>query len=147
MVDITKSIEWEMGHRIPNHESKCRNPHGHRYRMELTISGELSIVAGDSSEGMVLDFKFMKKCMEERIHDILDHGFMIYEKDRIWSDFFNTHAEEKYKVLQVQFIPTVENIAKWCYEQLQDCFPNTLTIKNIRIFETPSSWADYRPDD
>jgi 6-pyruvoyltetrahydropterin/6-carboxytetrahydropterin synthase len=41
MTEVTKIVEWDMGHRVPNHKSKCRNPHGHRYRLEVTIGGPL----------------------------------------------------------------------------------------------------------
>lgn len=142
MIQITKIIEWDMGHRVPNHKSKCRNPHGHRYRMELTISGPLIDTDGNSSEGMVFDFGDIKRIMTERVHDILDHGFMIYEND--W-EMKDSLANDTWKVIVVDFIPTAENISKWCYEQMKDEFPTGITIQRVRIFETPNSWADYIP--
>ena len=144
MIHITRRIEWDMGHRVPNHKSKCRNPHGHRYRMELTLSGSVNQNVGDSSEGMVLDFGDVKKIMMERIHDVLDHGFMIYEKDHILSSFFEANTEERFKVIKVPFIPTVENISCWCYSRLCPFLPQGIRIYNLRVYETPNSWADYR---
>ena len=81
MVSVTKVIEWDMGHRVPNHKHKCANPHGHRYRLELTVSGLVSEEKGSSSEGMVVDFSEIKQAMMDRIHDPLDHCFMAYEDD------------------------------------------------------------------
>ncbi len=146
MVRVTKIIEWDMGHRVPNHKSKCRNPHGHRYRLELTLQGKLIARAGDSSEGMVFDFGDIKKLMTEKIHDVVDHGFMLYEGDDQLRAFFDSEAGSAFKYLVVPFIPTAENIAKWCYDELKDCFPNGVEIANCRVFETPNSWADFNPE-
>ena len=147
MIQVTKIIEWDMGHRVPNHKSKCRNPHGHRYRLELTVGGPLINKAGDSSEGMVFDFGDIKKYMMKNVHDVLDHGFMVYHEDRILVDFFEQHPQEGFRFIKVPFIPTAEEIARWCYEQLRACFPPGIQITNVRIFETPNSWADYVPQD
>jgi 6-pyruvoyltetrahydropterin/6-carboxytetrahydropterin synthase len=85
--------------------------------------------------------------MTQRIHDMVDHGFMIYEDDRELLDLFCSEAAAGFKHIIAPFIPTAENIAKWCYNQLKDAFPHGVTIANCRIFETPNSWADYRPDE
>ena len=146
MIYITRKIEWDMGHRVPNHKSKCRNPHGHRYLMELTLSGSINQSVGDSSEGMILDFGDIKKIMMEKIHNVLDHGFMVYEKDNILLTFFEANKEEKFKVIKVPFIPTVENVSSWCYEELCSVLPKNIWIYNVRVYETPNSWADYRPN-
>ncbi|MFT5129377.1 MAG: 6-pyruvoyltetrahydropterin/6-carboxytetrahydropterin synthase [Rhodothermales bacterium] len=144
MISITKVVEWDMGHRVPNHKSKCRNPHGHRYRLELTIAGEVDTTAGASSEGMVVDFGDVKSVMMTRVHDVLDHGFMYYEHDPVMSGFFAT-CGESFQAIPVDFIPTAENLARWCGEQLHEAFGPGVIIENVRVFETPNSWADYRP--
>ncbi len=147
MIEVTKIVEWDMGHRVPNHKSKCRNLHGHRYRLELTVSGDIDETEGASSEGMVLDFGDVKRVMMERVHDVLDHGFMFYEKDELLDHLFREHAPDGgFNHLAVPFIPTAENIAVWCYRQLRDAFPPGIHIAKVRIYETPNSWADYRPE-
>ncbi len=146
MIQVTKIVEWDMGHRVPNHRSKCRNPHGHRYRLEVTVRGQLVKERGSSAQGMIIDFADVKQAMLERIHDVVDHGYMVYEDDDVMRSFFEENQSENFRVLVVPFVPTAENIAKWCYEQLQDAFPANVSIANCRIFETPNSWADYHPD-
>lgn len=147
MIQVTKVVEWDMGHRVPNHRSKCRNPHGHRYRLELTVAGDLVQEPGASSEGMVFDFGDIKQLMMQHVHDVVDHGFMVYEGDRILRAFFDHNAEQSFRVLVVPFIPTAENIARWCYEQLRGRFPPGVQIVLARVYETPNSWADCRPDE
>lgn len=145
MIEITKIIEFDMGHRVPNHKSKCRNPHGHRYRMELTVRGRLVAQNGASSEGMIIDFADVKRHMMERVHDVVDHGFMVYEKDQVMRQFFDGNADRDFRFIVVPFVPTAENISQWCYEQLAPCFPPDIDIVRVRIYESPNSWADYCP--
>lgn len=146
MFEVTKTIEWDMGHRIPNHQSVCRSPHGHRYRLELTVGGERIARAGDSEEGMVVDFGVIKQATKTRIHDVLDHGFMVSTEDTIMTDFFAAHTDAGFRIIQVPFVPTVENICFWCFQQLEPVFQPPLAIRRVRVYETPSSWADYLPD-
>ena len=84
---VTKQFEWCMGHRVLNHKSKCKNLHGHHYRAEVTLSGDLVSREGNSSEGMVIDFGDIKEVFMKHIHEILDHGFMVWEKDQSLKDF------------------------------------------------------------
>lgn len=142
---ITRIIEWDMGHRVPNHKSKCRNPHGHRYRLELTITGDLVNTPGDSAEGMVHDFGDVKQAMVEHIHDVLDHGFMLAEEDHHLIASLQ-QCNQDFRLIIVPFIPTAERIAQWCFEQLLDVFPASMQISRVRLFETPNSWADYIPN-
>ena len=58
---ISKIIQWDMGHRIANHRSICKGLHGHRYKAEICVSGELISKNDISEEGMVMDFSDIKK--------------------------------------------------------------------------------------
>ena len=53
---ITRRLEFDAGHRIPHLKSQCRHLHGHRYALEVTLSGEIIQVEGVSEQGMVMDF-------------------------------------------------------------------------------------------
>ena len=142
MFEITKEIQWDMGHRVAKHRNKCAHPHGHRYQLQLTIRGELHTESSDPSEGMVHDFCDVKSIMLRRVHDPLDHGFMICEDDHAMVEAF---AGQDFKVIVVPFVPTAENIACWCYQQLKDCLPARVQIARCRVYETPHSWADFYP--
>src|SRR5690606_1015685 len=65
--DVTRRLEWDMGHRVPEHGGKCRTPHGHRYAAEVTIHGPLG------REGFVLDFGEIKAKLGAWIDENLDH--------------------------------------------------------------------------
>lgn len=138
---VSKQIEWDMGHRVMNHDSKCKNIHGHRYRAEIIMEGKLVKQAGSSSEGMVVDFGDIKRIATSNIHDVLDHGFMIWDKDKILIDFFSDNIDLKHVI--VPFTTTAENISTWIFRQLDplfvDTFGNGLRLYSIKLWETPKS--------
>lgn len=133
---ITKEIEFDAGHRVPLHASKCRNPHGHRYRVQAGIEGEL-ITEGPES-GMVRDFSIVKELLTEHVHDIYDHGFIVHKSDKDIIDLFNTLD---YKIIVVDWYPTAECLAKNIYWRIKTYLP---TLQFIRIWETPTSMAEYK---
>lgn len=134
--EIQKEIEFDAGHRVPLHASKCRNPHGHRYRVVATIKGEL--ITEGSESGMVRDFSIVKELLEEFVHDVYDHGFIIAESD---IDLRMAMAIDDWKVIVVPFYPTAECLAKKIYDDLKENgLPN---IVRIDVWETPTSVASY----
>lgn len=150
--NISKEIQFDAGHRVPNHKSKCRNPHGHRYRVVVHCSGRIIETPGSSDEGMLVDFSDLKSLMEEKIHDVLDHGFIVYVKDAVMSDALlkgscSGSEPVEWKLIFFPYIPTAENIARWCWDQLYDdiaqTFQRELELIMIEVWETPTSCAYY----
>jgi 6-pyruvoyltetrahydropterin/6-carboxytetrahydropterin synthase len=140
---ITKQIEWDMGHRVTNHNSKCKNIHGHRYKVEICLEGNLINIPGISDEGMVMDFGDVKTIAIKYVHDVLDHGFMVWEKDKLLVSFFKKNNTLKHLI--VPFIPTSENIASWTFIVLDKRYKNKyktdLRLESIKVWETPTSAA------
>jgi 6-pyruvoyltetrahydropterin/6-carboxytetrahydropterin synthase len=144
---VSKDIEFDAGHRVPNHKSKCRNPHGHRYRLRVTITGDLVSTPGSSSEGMLADFGDLKTFMTYGVHDVLDHGFIVYEADRVALRMFDYAEGENFKLIIVPFIPTAENLAKWCWDQLVTRVESIgFKMHLVELWETPTSLATYKED-
>ena len=155
MYTVSKEIEFDAGHRVPNHASKCRNPHGHRYRLRVSITGDLVDTPGSSSEGMLADFGDLKTIMTSHVHDVLDHGFIVYEKDSTMVEMFGIIRrkdrtemnDNNFKVITVPFIPTAENLARWCCDQLQARVAIMgFKLSLIELWETPTSLATYTPE-
>jgi len=140
---IAKQIEWDMGHRVTHHRSKCRNLHGHRYKAEICLEGDLVELKGVSEEGMVIDFGDIKKIAMKHIHNVLDHGFMLWEKDNLLVNFFMKNRDLKHII--VPFVPTSENIAAWIFVNLdkkfKDRFKTGLKLHSVKLWETPNSMA------
>jgi 6-pyruvoyltetrahydropterin/6-carboxytetrahydropterin synthase len=149
MISIARQIDLDAGHRVPSHQGKCRNPHGHRYTIVADVRAEDVIrEEGNPEDGMVVDFGFLKELMMTRIHDVLDHGFIVYERDSIMREL--AALETTFKWVFVPFVPTAENIAMWCFDQLEAAVlrlsDGRAELVGVTVFETPNSSAWYGPD-
>jgi len=143
-VSITRRLEFDSGHRIPNHCGQCRNIHGHRYRLDLTLSGEVLHREGASDEGMILDFSDIKTLATEHLVSKWDHAFLIYRGDTALLNFLQ--SMEGHKTVVLDAIPTVENLAQIAFDMLapvfKDCFGHQLQLTRLVLFETPNCWAE-----
>ena len=145
---VTKQVDWEMGHRLLNHNSKCCNPHGHHYRLELSLRGEINSAEGESSEGMVIDFGDIKTILVKQILDIIDHAFMIWDKDEVLMKFYKENPDLKHVI--VPFNTTAENMVIWIYDQLNpdiEKISKYTKIKSVKLWETPTAYAEYSPNE
>ena len=139
-MQISREIQLDYGHTIPNHYGFCNQIHGHRARVIATIKGEISKNKGDSSEGMVLDFKILKQLMMEYIHDVLDHGFAVWKNDEEDLKFI-TKRNKRFIITDEP--PTAEYLAKWAFIQIVDKLPGNIILERIEWQETPTSTAVY----
>jgi 6-pyruvoyltetrahydropterin/6-carboxytetrahydropterin synthase len=143
-MQITTRLEFDSGHRIPCHKSQCRNLHGHRYAIEITLSGDIIQQEGSSEQGMVMDFSDVKSIAREVLVDVWDHAFLVYKNDTVILDFLNTL--EGHKTVVMNTVPTAENLAAEAFRILnasyQDNYGNHLRLERVRLYETPNSWAD-----
>ena len=141
---ITRRLEFDAGHRIPNHASQCRHLHGHRYAIEITLSGEIIHTEGAAEEGMVMDFSEVKTIAKSVLVDRWDHAFLVYQGDRAVVDFLASLPGHKTVVLPV--IPTAENLAAEAFRMLdaayRDTYGNQLRLQRVRLYETPNNWVD-----
>ncbi|MBU0594467.1 MAG: 6-carboxytetrahydropterin synthase QueD [Gammaproteobacteria bacterium] len=143
---ITRRLEFDAGHRIPNHNSQCRHLHGHRYAIEITLSGQIIDTEGVSEQGMVMDFSEVKTIAQEAVVNQWDHAFLVYRGDVAVVDFLATLPGHKTVALDV--VPTAENLAAIAFRMLDaayvDRFANQLLLERVRLYETPNNWADAR---
>jgi len=143
-ITITRRIEFDAGHRIPYHRSQCRHLHGHRYAMEITLSGEVITTEGISEQGMVMDFADVKTIALEKIVNAWDHAFLVYRGDTVVREFLERLPGHKTVVLDC--VPTAENLAAVAFRVLDaayvDVFGNRLRLARVRVYETPNNWAD-----
>jgi len=145
---ITKEIHLHMGHRIPNHKSKCRNLHGHTYRIEVGVNDKIVSQEGSSDEGMVIDFADLKVIMLETIYDVFDHGFVLFDKDELFETFNTLKKVNEQKVIFVSFIPTVENLSRHWFELLDPELREVgINLQHVKAWESPTSTAIYTKED
>ncbi|WP_031356966.1 6-carboxytetrahydropterin synthase QueD [Caballeronia sordidicola] len=144
MQTITRKLEFDAGHRIPDHRSQCRNLHGHRYVLEITLQGEIVETEGAPDRGMVMDFADVKALAMEHLVNKWDHAFIVYARDEVVRSFLEKMADHKTVVLDR--IPTVENLAAEAFRILSEVYNDhygvDLKLKRVRLYETPNCWAD-----
>ena len=148
MITITRKLEFDAGHRIPDHKSQCRNLHGHRYTLEITLVGEVIEEEGSSDNGMIMDFSDVKALAKAHLVDIWDHAFLVYAKDSAVRSFLATIPD--HKTVVIDKIPTVENLASTAFDTLrmvyQDRYGTGLRLQKLVLHETPNCWAEVSAD-
>ncbi len=106
---ITRRLEFDAGHRIPSHTSKCRHLHGHRYAIEITLSGDIITETGVAEQGMVMDYSEVKRIASTVLVDKWDHAFLVYSEDAVVLQFLQ--SLENHKTVVLDNPPTAENLA------------------------------------
>ena len=130
---IAKEFNWEMGHRLPEHFGKCKNIHGHSYKMLVEIEGDVM------DNGMVMDYYHLKDAIEPLI-DKMDHAFLVYKEDKKVIEFLE---EMNSKRVVVDFQSTVENITRYFLNEIKKAkFPANISRVKVRVCETPDDYAE-----
>jgi 6-pyruvoyltetrahydropterin/6-carboxytetrahydropterin synthase len=137
MITCTRRIEFDAGHRVMNHESKCKMLHGHRYAVEATFE-----VNHLDELGRVIDFGTIKDVLGKWIDDNLDHNVILHEADAELGS--NIAVITKQKIYYLKNNPTAENIA---LHLLNDICPQLFAsyqakCAKIRVFETPNCYSE-----
>jgi 6-pyruvoyltetrahydropterin/6-carboxytetrahydropterin synthase len=143
-MQITTRLEFDAGHRIPHHKSQCKNLHGHRYAIEITLSGDIISNEAASENGMVMDFSDVKTIAKTSLVNVWDHAFLVYKGDTEVLNFLK--SLENHKTVIFPTVPTAENMAQEAFkilkEKYQDTYGNHLKLEKVRLYETPNNWAD-----
>ena len=123
MYEVTVEDTFSSGHFLRNYKGKCEKPHGHNYKVRVTLRGETLDHAG-----LLLDFKDLKDVLRPVVN-YLDHQ-MINEL-------------QPFDVLN----PSAENLAKYFYDEtnahLKGKTNGRVQVKDITIWETDTTTATY----
>ena len=138
MPTITRRFEWDAAHRVLNHEGRCRHLHGHRYSAEVTV-----YATGLDKLGRVIDFSVLKEKVGKWIEENWDHAAIFYDEDP-FIDIMLKAGEGYERFYTMECNPTAENLAKELYYKAYELLKDTdVMLGSVRVWETPSSSADY----
>lgn len=126
---ITSESSFDAAHFLTNYEGKCKNIHGHRWRVVVTIKGELI-------NGMLVDFGDFKKDIKD-LCDYFDHSFIV-EKGSLDKKLFDL-LNEQFVLRVVEFRTTAENFSKYIFEEMSKKY----SVKEVCVYETPNNCARY----
>jgi 6-pyruvoyltetrahydropterin/6-carboxytetrahydropterin synthase len=118
---ITKIFRFESAHSLPRHHGKCARPHGHSYRLEVTLRGLIKDAPGESDHGMVMDFGDLSQVVKNAVIERLDHQDL------------NTVTE---------LHTTAENLAHWIWDELIASGISGALLYRIRLWETDSCFVE-----
>ncbi|MHB1200321.1 MAG: 6-carboxytetrahydropterin synthase QueD [Polaromonas sp.] len=144
MLTITRKMAFDAGHRIPDHHSQCRNMHGHRYTLLITLTGDVVQQDGESDNGMIMDFGDIKALANQHLVNLWDHAFIVYAHDTLVCDFLDSLPN--HKTVVIDRVPTVENLAKIAFDILKEVYHDRygrhLSLAKVTLYETPNCWAE-----
>ena len=129
---VTRSIDFCYGHRLLNHNGQCRYLHGHNGRLEVDIEAKAL-----DDMGMVVDFGRVRDLVKGWIDSNLDHRMILCRQDPVVPVLQGLNEP----LYLVDENPTAENLARLIYDQARQL---GLDVAEIRLWETPSSYATYR---
>ncbi len=163
MYEITRIIHIDAGHRIADHTSECRHLHGHRYEIHATCQAA-ALRSSGPERGMVVDFAVVKEELTKLIADPCDHGLIVDAEDRTittmlgiadadvqWVNRNQTARTASnsagFKIYLTPFPPTCEHLSRHWYELMSAALhartKGHVTMKKVRVYETPNSYADF----
>ena len=145
-IRLTKRFTFEAAHALEGYDGKCREIHGHSYKLFVTVAGEPCSDENDPKFGMVIDFGELKKIVGEEIVDRLDHAFVLRDtaggrgvKEALAVRFGN--------IVTVDYQPTCENMLADFAERLRRRLPDSVQLHSLRMYETESSYAEWFAED
>jgi 6-pyruvoyltetrahydropterin/6-carboxytetrahydropterin synthase len=137
MYRIQTEAHFDAAHFLAGYEGKCRNLHGHRWRVLVTAQAE-ELVPQGPARGMVEDFTHLKQCLRG-LADSFDHA-LIYEKGSLQEKTVQVLEDEQFRLVEVPFRPTSEGLAHYLFGQLRQ---SGEPVSAVTVYETPDNCATY----
>lgn len=123
MLTLTKIFRFEAAHNLPYYYGSCHLLHGHSYKLEVTVLGLVNNDPENTKCGMIIDFKDLKKIVEEKVINIYDHSYL--------NDYFDN--------------PTAENMVVQISHDIAKGLPTNVILRSCKLWETEDSYAEYYP--
>ncbi|QDX92545.1 6-carboxytetrahydropterin synthase QueD [Brevibacterium sp. JNUCC-42] len=122
---VSKEFTFDAAHHLHAYEGKCKNLHGHTYKVVFGISGRPNEI------GITVDFGDIKTIWKEQIEVYLDHRYL--------------------NETLPQMNTTAENMVAWIFEKMEESLTKSsiyqeqgVRVEFVRLFETPTSYAEMR---
>jgi 6-pyruvoyltetrahydropterin/6-carboxytetrahydropterin synthase len=145
-VRLTKSFSFESGHALYGYDGKCKNIHGHSYKLYVTVIGEPISDSGNVKFGMVIDFGDLKKIVKEEIVDVFDHA-TVFNKNTPHFELAMELKTRGHNVLLVDYQPTSEMMVIDFAEKIQRLLPQHIQLHSLKLQETETSFAEWHAAD
>jgi len=145
-VRITKEFTFETGHALYGYDGKCRNVHGHSYKLAVTVIGTPIDDMGNVKHGMVIDFTDLKKIVKEEIVDPFDHA-TVFNKNTPHVELARELSDRGHEVILANYQPTSENMILDFADKIKNRLPDNIELFSLRLRETETSYAEWHASD
>lgn len=141
-IRITKQFSFEAGHALYGYDGKCRNVHGHSYKLSVTVIGSPITEIGHVKLGMVIDFGDLKKIVKEEIVDKFDHA-TVFNKNTPHIELARELIDRGHNVILADYQPTSENMVIDFAQKIKGRLPGNIKLHSLRLQETDTSYAEW----
>ncbi|WP_339835901.1 6-carboxytetrahydropterin synthase [uncultured Maribacter sp.] len=145
-IRITKQFNFETGHALYGYDGKCRNVHGHSYKLSVTVIGRPITDTSHVKLGMVIDFGDLKKIVKEDIVDKFDHA-TVFNKNTPHVELAKELIDRGHNVILADYQPTSENMVIDFAAKIKSRLPKNISLFSLKLQETDSSFAEWYASD
>ncbi|MGC1516243.1 MAG: 6-carboxytetrahydropterin synthase [Maribacter sp.] len=145
-IRITKQFNFETGHALYGYDGKCRNVHGHSYKLSVTVVGTPITDTAHVKLGMVIDFSDLKKIVKEEIVDKFDHA-TVFNKNTPHVELAKELTDRGHNVILADYQPTSENMVIDFAEKISARLPDNIALFSLKLQETDTSFAEWYAGD
>lgn len=144
-IRLTKSFTFESSHALLNYDGKCKNIHGHSYKLEVTVAGIPFTEKGHPKDGLLIDFSDLKKIVNGSIINIFDHTLIIQKE---YPEALLSGLEGSFdRILYVDYQPTCENMIIDFADKLKNNLPAGVELHHLVLRETATSYCEWYSTD
>ena len=142
MIRITEIFTFETAHVLYNYDGKCKNMHGHSYKLFVTVKGTPINDINNVKNGMVVDFGDIKKIVKEEIVDVWDHAVLLNALTP-HKELGEDLAQKGHKVIECNYQPTCENMLYEIAEKIKNKLPSHVQLAYLKLHETENSYGEW----
>lgn len=142
---VTKIFEFETAHALWGYDGKCKDIHGHSYKLTVSIAGDQIQDSTNPKYGMIIDFGDLKTIVKKEIVDVFDHCLLVNGNTP-----HKKYAEVESgfsKIMLCNYQPTCENMLADMVKRLLEHLPKNIKLKRVTLQETSSSFSEWYADD
>lgn len=145
-IRITKQFSFETGHALYGYDGKCKNVHGHSYKLSVTVVGNPINDNSNVKYGMVIDFSDLKKIVKTEIVDVFDHA-TVFNRNTPHVELAKELQDRGHNVLLVDYQPTSEMMVIDFAAKIKKYLPTNIQLHSVKLQETDTSFAEWYASD
>ncbi|MCF6213935.1 MAG: 6-carboxytetrahydropterin synthase [Flavobacteriaceae bacterium] len=145
-IRITKHFNFEAAHALYGYDGKCKNIHGHSYKLLVTVIGKPINDLTHIKNGMVMDFGDLKTIVNKEIVSNFDHATVLNNQSP-HRDLATILTSNSHKIVLVEYQPTSENMLLDFAERIKNNLPKNVNLHSLKLYETANAYAEWFASD